>query len=634
MSVSHLAFRLGEWTVRPGRCTISNAQNSAHVTPKSMAVLECLANADGEVVSRNELFESVWPNSAVTDDVLTQCVVELRKAFGDSARDPKVIETVPKKGFRLVPPVSGSVAGAGTETNWRRGIRTGLIVAGLAAVVASTFWFLLSTRLDSDPVSSTDPTSLAVLPFVDASPTGDQTHFADGITDDLTVKLAGLDDLLVVGRTSSFLYGVRADDIETIADDLNVRYILEGSVRRSREEIRVTAQLIDTHSGYQVWGETYDRPLEDIFAVQDELASAVARALSIKLSVGFLKDAGTKNVEAFEAFWLGFRRRDAGTDTAQDYLRRTEHLIQATRLDPEWAFAWAVLAHRYHYGRFWLADTYRWQEPALEALRQAHALDPESPTVARVQATVHTTLGNWREAETSVRRLDLLRATGRALSPDKAAALGIPPDDFAYWNARLELNAKTGRANQSIDDAERLRVRYPTNALPQVFLGHLYAMLGKSERAIEIFDDIPSIADGLTASLGTGDQEFIQPRLKRMVEAEKTIPSWRGVNATMAEMIDDRDVALVWLREAHDQASAPDFWIAIWAGYHGGSDIAIDALRRSRDGWAMWLPVLADVRKSSGFVNLVHEIGLVDYWAEFGWGDFCAPSATGEIVCR
>lgn len=634
MSVSHLAFRLGEWTVRPRRCTIANAVKSAHVTPKSMAVLECLANADGEVVSRNELFEAVWPNCAVTDDVLTQCVVELRKAFGDSAHDPKVIETVPKMGFRLVPPVSDINEGAGSETNWRRGIRIGLIVAGLAAIVASSSWFLLDTRVDSDSVSSPDLTSLAVLPFVDTSPTGDQTHIADGITEELIVRLAGLDDLLVVGRTSSFLYGDRAEDIETIADELNVRYILEGSVRRSREEIRVTAQLIDTHSGYQVWGETYNRPFEDIFAVQDELAEAVARALSIKLSVGFLKDAGTKNIEAFEEFWLGFRTHDEEADPFQDYLRRNEHLIQATRLDPEWAFAWAVLAYRYHYGRFWLADTHRWQEPALEALRRASSLDPDSPTVARVQAQVHTTLGNWREAETSVRRLDLLRATTRALSADRAAALGIPPDDYAYWNARIELNAKTGRARESVDDAERLRVRYPTNVIPQLYLGHLYAMLGQSERAVEVFDDIPSIADGLTASLGTGDHELIQPWLNRMVEGEKTMPSWRGVNATMAEMINDRDAALVWLREAHEQASAPDFWIAIWAGYHGGSDIAIDALRRSRDGWAMWLPVMADVRQSTGFASLVHEIGLVDYWAEFGWGDFCAPSATGEIVCK
>ncbi len=627
-------FKVGDWIVQPKRLRMYLPGTAVHIAPKSMAVLQCLADARGDVVSRNDILDKVWPGATVTDDVLTQCIVELRKAFGDSASEPQIIETIPRQGLRLVAPVSDIEKGTDSGSRWLKGRRTALTIVAVAAIVVGSSWFLLDTRVGSDSVSSSNPTSLAVLPFVDTSPAADQAHIADGITEELIVRLAALDDLLVVGRTSSFLYGDRAEDIETIADELDVRYLLQGSVRRSREYIRVTAQLIDTHSGYQVWGETYDRPFEDIFVVQDELAEAVARALSIKLSVGFLKDAGTKNVEAFEEFWLGFRGRSAESDPVQDYLRRNEHLIQATRLDPEWAFAWAVLAYRYHYGRFWLADTHRWREPALEALSHAYALDPESPTVARVQATVHTTLGNWREAENSVRRLALLRATNRALSVDKAMALGIPPDDFAYWNARLELNAKTGRARESMDDAEQLRVRYPTNVIPLIYLGHLHVMLGETEKAIEYFEEIPLLADGLTASLGIGDPELIQPWLTRVVEGEKTIPGWFGVNATMAEMLNDRDAALVWLREAHEQASAPDFWIAIWAGYHGGSNIAIDALRRSRDGWAMWLPVLTDVRQTAGFVDLVHEIGLVDYWAEFGWGDFCAPSDTGEIVCK
>ena len=602
-----------------------------------MAVLELLADAKGDVVARNDIFDKVWPGAAVTDDVLTQCIVELRKAFNDSAHDPQYIETISRKGFRLVPPVSDIVEETGSESKWLKGRRISLVVAALFAVVASGSWLLLETWNNNPLDSSPDLKTIAVLPFADTSPAGDQAHIADGISEEIIARLGSLEDLLVVGRTSSFFYRDALGDVETIARDLGVRYLLEGGVRRSGNEIRITAQLVDADSSYQLWGSTFDRPLEDIFAVQDEIAEAVARALSLKLNVGLLKDAGTRNAEAFDAFWLGVRAYFVGEDPYMNFnghRRSVEHFRRATRLDPEWAHAWAYLAITYHWGRSLYGQADPWTELALEALQHANDLAPNQQLVANVHATIHTALGNWREAEEGVRRLELLRAATPNIDERQTAALAMWPTDFAYWAVRLDLNAKTGRAAESIDAAEVLWARYPDLGHAALYLGHLYAMLGQSEKAIELFEEIDILSEGLFEGLGSGDAERIQPWLGRLVEGEKANPNWGGINTTMAQLLDDRDAAQAWLRDAYDRAAAPDSWIAVWAGYHDAPEIALDALHREPDGWIIWLPVMESVRRSPGFVDLVHDIGLVDYWAEFGWGDFCAPSETGDIVCK
>jgi len=631
-------FSVGDWIVRPERLCMRLPGKTVHVTPKAMAVLECLAEAKGHVVTRNDILDKVWPGAAITDDVLTQCVVELRKAFDDCAHDPQYIETIPRKGLRLLPPVSDVVEQTGSETKGLRGRRIGLIVAAVAAILASGIWFLLETWQESASVSSPELKTVAVLPFADTGPTGDQAHIADGISEEVIARLGSIEDLLVVGRSSSFRHRDTLDDIEKVARDLGVRYLLEGSVRRSGNEIRVTAQLVDTDSGYQLWAGTYDRTLEDIFAVQDEIAESVARALSLKLNVGVLKNAGTRNAEAFEAYWLGVEAYyDGDTDQYVDrdgHRRSVDHFRRATRLDPEWAHAWAYLALTYHWGRAHYVEPQPWTELALEALQRANDLAPNQMIVAGVHAQIHTALGNWREAEDGVRRLELLYAAMANIDEKHAAALAVWPTDLAYWAVRLDLNIKTGRAAESVDAAEVLRARYPDGELAALYLQHIYMMLGQSRKAIEILEEIEWISDGLIAALGIGDAELIQPWLMRMVEGEKQIPSWGGINATMAQLLDNRDAALAWLRDAYDRESAPDFWIAIWAGYHDGPEIALDALRRTPDGWAIWLPVMESVRRTPGFVDLVHDIGLVDYWVEFGWGDFCAPSVTGDIVCK
>ncbi len=631
-------FSVGNWIVRPERLSMHLTEKTVQITPKAMAVLQLLADAKGRVVARNDIFDQVWPGATVTDDALTQCVVELRKAFDDSAQNPQYIETIPRKGLRLVQPVSEVVEDAAVAKR-PRGRRLAQIAAALVAIGGIGAGILWATSTGTGPVLSDDVKTLAVLPFADTSETGDQTHIADGISEEIIARLGNLEDLLVVGRTSSFFYRDSEGRIETIARELDVRYLLEVGVRRSGNEIRTTAQLVDASSGYQLWNGTYDRPLEDIFAVQDEIAEAVARALSLKLDVGFLRDAGTRDVEAFEAFWMGVKTYYSGQTTPyidkDGHRRSIEQFRRATRLDPEWAHAWAYLAMTYHWGRSLYGEPDPWTELALEALQRANDLAPNQQLVANVHATIHTSLGNWREAEMGVRRLELLRDEQPHLDARQAAALAVWPTEFAYWAVRFDLDAKTGRATDSIDAAEVLRARYPDEPLASLYLGHFHAMLGQSQQATALFKEIGWSKDGLTAALGSDDAELIQRWIEAAVGKNKAhVPQRDDINTVMAELLHDRESALVWLRDAYERGSAPDFWIAIWAGHHNATEIALDALRRSPDGWAMWLSVMEGIRQTPGFGDLVDEIGLVDYWAEFGWGDFCTPAASGEIACN
>jgi transcriptional activator of cad operon len=199
------AFRLGDWLVQPQRSIIERGDESVHLKPKSMAVLKCLAVAGGEVVSRDQLFDTVWPGGVVSDDTLTQCVVELRKAFGDSAHEAQIIETIPKMGFRLVPPVvplDSETKHSGKKTTSRA-----IAVAICATLILGVLYWYQTSSLSRNPIIEIeDVKSIAVLPFVDMSPDEDQEYFADGLSEELTNRLGRLSDLRVTGRTSSFYF--------------------------------------------------------------------------------------------------------------------------------------------------------------------------------------------------------------------------------------------------------------------------------------------------------------------------------------------------------------------------------------------------------------------------------------------
>jgi len=237
-------IQVGNWAVAPRLNNISCQGKTVRLEPKVMGVLLCLAERPGETHSKEQLFRAVWPNTVVTEDVLKRSIAELRRAFDDDARNPHVIETISKRGYRLIAAVSTSAE----------------------AII---------------PAQHGVNDSIAVLPFMNMSANPENEHFADGITEEIIDALAQIQELQVVSRSSAFCFKGKHVDLRTVGKQLNVRTVLEGSVRRADNRLRITAQLVNTADGYHVWSERYDREIEDVFAIQEEIARAIAQRLKL-----------------------------------------------------------------------------------------------------------------------------------------------------------------------------------------------------------------------------------------------------------------------------------------------------------------------------------------------------------------
>ncbi len=287
-------FTFGAFTVDGGRGELQRDGKEIALRPKSFEVLVFLLKNTGKLVSREELMQAVWPNVIVTDDSLTQCLTEIRKALGDDQRD--MVRTIPKRGYLFDIPVKVTVETA-DENVKRSGIRERLpslwmilALAILSFTIGASWWLVRPSPPQvagkQQLAQSSEMPSIAVLPFVDLSENGDQEYLAYGISEEILSMLTQIPGLTVIARTSSFAFGNQNLDIETIAQRLNVTHVLEGSVRKSGDRVRVTAQLIDGFSGAHLWSNSYDDRMDDVFAMQKGIASAVTEVLASSLTAG------------------------------------------------------------------------------------------------------------------------------------------------------------------------------------------------------------------------------------------------------------------------------------------------------------------------------------------------------------
>lgn len=332
-------FRVGPWLVARNLNTISCKGTTVRLEPKAMEVLVCLAQHGGETLPKETLFRTVWRDTFVTDDVLTHSISELRRAFQDDAREPRIIQTIPKRGYRLIAPVNAAVAATA-------------------------------------PAASVARDSIAVLPFINMAAGTENEFFTDGITEEIINALAQIKELHVVARSSAFSFKGKYIDLRIVGQQLNVRTVLEGSVRRVGDRLRITAQLVNAADGYHLWSERYDREMKDVFDIQDEIARSIVQRLKFTLEGGQepLVKAGTKNLEAYQLYLEGralLYRRGLALPRALDRFQ------QAVALDAEYAAAWAGLADSYTtLGYNGSARPEATMPKGMEAAQRAVALDP------------------------------------------------------------------------------------------------------------------------------------------------------------------------------------------------------------------------------------------------------------------
>lgn len=458
-------FQLGELRIDPRAGEVTGAGGAEKLDPKVMDVLVVLAGHAGQVVLREDLLTRLWPNAVVTDDVLSRCIYELRRQLALAGGDEQfkaMLETVPKRGYRLNGEISPLARSTGRPPARRS---TWPLLAGAAAasvaVVAGLTWFITREPADAPPAG--EVASIVVLPFVDMSAAQDQAYFSDGVTEEILNRLSQARSLRVIDRTSAFAFRGKTSSISEIAAKLDVTHALEGSVRRSGDHIRITARLVEASTNSQLWSETYDRQSGDLFAIQDELATAVAGALRTRLE-GVAPDSPASR-EALDLFLRGqflYNRRAPG-----DIAQAVKYYQEALAIEPDYARPWAGLAGAYSLLAY---DGEMSREDALEkqgeAARKAVELDPNLAVGLARYSQYHWDIGDRKTAYEIFER-----------------AVALDPDDLLVLNFSAGLAMRGGDAKSAIEFTRRIVARDPVSASHRVALGMYLQAAGQLEAA-------------------------------------------------------------------------------------------------------------------------------------------------------
>ena len=317
-----LDFRMGAWLVQPSLDAITRDGATVHLEPKVMEVLVCLAQHPGEPIPKETLLKTVWPDTFVTDDVLTRSISELRRAFEDDARESTVIQTIPKRGYRLLAPVTfvnATIADADPRVE---------------------IWHPHRNRGDAKTINS-----LVVLPFTNASGDPDAEYLSEGITEAIINHLSQLSKLRVVPRNTAFRYKTREADAACLMRELGVDAVVTGRVSQRGESLVVCAELVDLASEAQLWGERYNRQLSEIFSVQEEIAAQVSEALRLQLTGEEKQRLSRQHTHSREAYLLYLKGRyHCARRTGEDIKRSLPYFQRAIQEDPGYALAYAGLA--------------------------------------------------------------------------------------------------------------------------------------------------------------------------------------------------------------------------------------------------------------------------------------------------
>ena len=559
------AYRLGDFTIDLDRGGLYRDGAEVRIRPRSFDVLRYLAERPGKLVSRDELMDALWQGAVVTEDAVTQCFIDIRKALGDDSQT--MIRTVPRRGYVLELPVEAlgpersKQVEASAETGTNRGFLGGLVAVAAVAVALAIY----VSRDDAAPapgqavdaVSTASP-SIAVMPFENMSPDPGQTYFADGVSEEIINSLAQQQGLKVIARTSSFSFRDQNVDVATIAERLAVSHVLEGSVRNDGDALRINVQLVDAGTGKYVWNEQFDRALSaaSVFAIQSEIATAVVESLQHELTPeerARLVRVPTENIEAldgyFEARQLMETRRPDALDRAAELLERS------IDLDPEFALAYVSLAETVRLqSNYGVLPRPIASQRITEAIETALELDDRLGQAYASLGNLRSVLGDAPGAEAAYLRgieltpsyAPLYQWYGEFLSGYGRAQEGVPYSrisvaldprssiinvDYAETLARagyvdeallrfdqvladdpdftpaLEgkgvlLSAVMGRVADAIPILERGRALSPDSPAMVAPLVQAYIDLGEYERAETLLDDLMVAAPGHTRPAG------------------------------------------------------------------------------------------------------------------------------------
>ena len=533
-------FHIGDWLVEPDAGLLTKDAQFIKLEPKVMGLLVYLAQHSGRVLSRDELEKTIWAGTAVGYDALTSAINKLRKAMGDDTQRPWLIETVSKKGYRLIAPVSelddapplpASNTVPTARIRRRLGITT-LMVAALSGMLVAWFAFDHYTR-------SNRPPTIAVLPFTNLSDDPKLAYFSDGISEDIIADLSKISGLHVIARQSAFTYNEQPPAANDAAKALGARYVLEGSVRRQGNELRITAKLIDTQTNMHLWAEGYNRRVQDIFAVQEDVTRNIVAALALALTSEereYVAQRYTRSAEAYDLFLQGQAYYARGLH--DDILKARDFYLRALVLDDNFARAHAALAmiHADDFRFAWSKDLRVSSATAARHAERAVALDARSPQAYFVLGYVNLfAYKNHAAALKMGERVIALspnHADGHALLAVTHVYGGDPETAIRHIDRALRLNpirparylsilgyahyfaGRYGKARAALDQALELN---PTRLMTQLYLAASLRQLDKLDEQPWLAESIRNAHPEFKLHAWAGTQPFVDPARLRMI---------------------------------------------------------------------------------------------------------------------
>ena len=463
----------------PATGQVIRGDTENRLEPKAMAVLVYLANRAGQTVTRNELEDSVWQGTVVTYEALSVTINKIRGALGDDSRKPQFIETLAKRGYRLIAPVAHPEGDtAATPASVKPAIKYRLpVAAAITLVLVLLMLFASKSLVAPEPVQELaippNAPSIAVIPFTNISGDPAQDYFASGMTEYLITDLSRLSSLIVISRTSVLGFNSQNVDIKEASRTLNVRYILTGSVARDQNRMRVTAQLTDSSSGVQLWAERFDRTPSDLFAVQDEITGKIVKELVTQVGgteQNIRSHNYTSNHVAHDYFIRGNALYTSISKEGNALAR--EMFFRAIESDPAFASAYGAIALTYvdDYRRKWGDDPGGAVDRAFEYANKAIAIDDGAAVAYVVQAYAY--LYGRKEPEKAIASAK----QAIKLYPNYADAYAITGSAYSF----------AGRSEDAIRvNHHALRLNPGSSYIYYVNLGRDYYFLGQLGKAKE-----------------------------------------------------------------------------------------------------------------------------------------------------
>lgn len=496
-----MIYQFGAYSLDTETHELKSGADLIAAEPKVFLLLQYLIEKRARVVSKDEMIDAVWNGRVVSDSALTYAVGEARRLAGDDGKTQAVIRTLPKLGFRFVAEVTEGIVGDEAVATQNSGaplsdklprassrFRRSVIAAALVGIVAATGlawqqpWVTKVEAADPEQLAFPLPDlpSIAVLPFENLSEDASQDFLSDGISENIVTVLSRVPDIFVIPWMTTATYKDKPVTVAQVAEELGVGYVLGGSLRRSGDQVRVTAQLIDAFKGRHIWTQTYDREVKDTFVLQDFITLNVLTELEVTLTKGesarALLGGGTKSPEAYQVFRRALSIWPRLTKKNNPEVRRL--LQEAVELDPNYAFAWNLLGwtHLLSANRRWSEDPAQETARALELAHKAMVLDPYYRGTYLLLANNALREGRHNEAIGFAEK-------GVALAPNDFNAVAVLANTLIF----------AGRPEEAlplIQSVKRFSPITPIKILRQE--GLAYLALGRYEEAIGTFERIRS----------------------------------------------------------------------------------------------------------------------------------------------